>query len=137
MEDNNERKYEDIMHCCRPVSGDHPPMPLAERAAQFAPFAALTGHGEAIKEAARMTNRRIDLDEDMKACLDIKFQRLREQVRNRPEIEITYFKPDSKKTGGLYKTIRGCVQKVDESRRLLRMTDGTEIFIEDIAALEL
>ena len=90
-----------------PVSKVHPQMPIAERAAQFSPFAALTGYGDAVKETARLTDAKIELDEDAKEILDEKLKQIREQIEEHPEIEITYFQPDERKKGGSYITITG------------------------------
>ncbi len=115
-----------------PVSKVHPQMPMAERAAQFSPFAALTGYGDAVKETARLTDEKIELDEDAKEILDEKLKQIREQIEEHPEIEITYFQPDERKKGGSYITITGCIKKIDDRKMSVVMQDKTEISIKDI-----
>lgn len=115
-----------------PVSKVHPQMPIAERAAQFSPFAALTGYGDAVKETARLTDAKIELDEDAKEILDEKLKQIREQIEEHPEIEITYFQPDERKKGGSYITITGCIKKIDDRKMSVVMQDKTEISIKDI-----
>lgn len=115
-----------------PVSKVHPQMPMAERAAQFSPFAALTGYGDAVKETARLTDAKIELDEDAKEILDEKLKQIREQIEEHPEIEITYFQPDERKKGGSYISITGCIKKIDDRKMSVVMQDKTEISIKDI-----
>lgn len=130
------KTYDDIIHLPRHVSMKHPHMALVDRAAQFSPFAALTGHGAAIKEAARLTDERVELDEYMKDILSDKLQIIAERLIDHPEIVITYFKPDEKKNGGAYVTAAGTVKKVDEYERIVVMTDKIEIPIDDIIDIE-
>ena len=130
------KEYEGIMHLPRPVSAKHPQMPIADRAAQFSPFAALTGHGAAIKETARLTQERVELDESMKDVLSNQLQMLAEQLMEQPEITITYFQPDEKKSGGAYVTAAGTVKKIDAYKRMIVMTDRTAIPIDEIIAIE-
>ena len=96
---NSMRSYDDILHLPHHVSATHPQMPVSERAAQFSPFAALTGHQKAIKEAARLTDEKIELDENSKTILDQKLQNLLEYSVDPPEATVTYFQKDSKKDG--------------------------------------
>lgn len=130
-------KYEDIIHLPHHRSKKHAPMPLIDRAAQFSPFAALTGHDAAIKETARLTDRKIELDEYEIAVLDEKLQEVREQLKNHPEIEVTWFQPDMRKEGGEYVTGSGKVKKLEEYTKSIIMEDGTRIRIEDIIDLVL
>ena len=123
--------YDDIIHFPHHRSKKHAPMPLIDRAAQFSPFAALTGHDAAIKETARLTDRKIELDEYEIAALDEKLQMIRQQMA-RSVITVTYFCQDLKKDGGEYVTVTGSVKKMDEYEKCLIMTDGTRIQIEDI-----
>lgn len=125
-------KYDDIINMPHHISTKHPQMSLEERAAQFAPFATLTGYGDEIKETARLTNRRIELDEEAKSILDNKIQMILENISSRPTISITYFMPDSKKQGGSYITSTGIIKKVDEYKQLIVLEDKTEIYINDI-----
>ena len=106
------RNYDDIINLQRPIS-KHPKMSLYQRSAQFAPFAALTGYDGQVKETARLTDKRIELDEEVKLILDMKIQVIQEMLSNRPKVEITYFIPDTKKDGGKYETIVNNVKKID------------------------
>lgn len=128
--------YDDIIHLPHPTSHRHPRMPISDRTAQFSPFAALSGHGTAIAETARVTQERMELDEDEKALLDERLQTLREQVSRRPEITITWFLPDKKKAGGSYVTAAGRLQKFSEADGIMTLEDGTVIPLADIAGLE-
>lgn len=132
----NTTKYDDILYLPHPVSKRHHQMPIADRAAQFSPFAALTGHETAIRETARLTDERIELDENRKSILNEKLQFLVEQITHCPMVSITYFQPDQKKDGGAYITASGNLKKLDEYHRLLIMTDGTQIPIDEIYELE-
>ena len=130
------KTYEDIIHLPRHVSKKHPHMALIDRAAQFSPFAALTGHDTAIKETARLTDERVELDEYMKDVLNKKLQIIAERLIEKPEIIITYFQPDEKKNGGSYVTATGMVKKIDEYDRIVVMTDKTAIYIDDIISID-
>ena len=127
--------YDDILDLPHPTSKKHPRMSMYARAAQFAPFAALTGYGDAIKETARITDQQLELDENEKALLNEKLQLLRQHLPGKPKITITYFVPDTKKAGGSYQTITGFVKKLQEYERRLIMTDGTIIPIDAIIEL--
>ena len=129
-------EYDDIINLPRPISKTHPPMSAMDRAAQFSPFAALTGYDAAIKETARLTDEKIELDEYAKDALNERLQILAERIKDHPEIAITYFQPDAKKNGGAYVTAIGAVKKIDEYERFVVMTDGTGIFIEDIIRID-
>lgn len=129
-------EYDDIIHLPRHVSKTRQPMKRIDRAAQFSPFAALTGYDAAVKEASRETHERIDLDDYIKDQLSHKLQILEEKLQENPETEITYFKPDQKKDGGSYSTFVGTVKKIDQYRNLLIMTDATEIPIKEIIRIE-
>lgn len=128
-------QYEDIMHLPHHVSDHHPQMPETDRAAQFAPFAALTGYEDAIRETARLTDQEILLDEEVKAQLDRKLEFLGRHLSEQPEITITYFYPDSKKEGGAYRKVQGKIRRIDPVRKALIMIDGTEIMMEHICDL--
>lgn len=132
MKYDDEHKYDDIINLPHPVSKRHPQMPLLNRAAQFSPFAALTGHDAAIRETARLTDSFIELDEDQKEPLDEQLQLIRKNLEQKPECEITYFEPDEKKDGGSYVTVCGRVKKIDEYRHLIIFTDETVLPIEHI-----
>lgn len=109
---------------------------MVDRAVQFSPFAALTGYDAAVKETARLTDKRIELTDDNKAMLDGKLQMILEQLPQRPEITITYFEPDRKKTGGAYISVTSVVKKIDAYKQSIVLEDGTEIAIEQIYEIE-
>lgn len=134
---NNTGKYEDIINLPHHVSKKHPQMAIESRAAQFAPFAALVGYEDAIEETARLTIKRIELNEEEKNILDMKLQMLKEQmhVQIYPEISIMYFVPDLKKDGGKYIKISGTIKKIDEYNQLLILDDKTQIPISEIISI--
>ncbi len=129
--------YDDIIDLSRPVSKKHPPMPMAKRAAQFLPFAALTGFEGEIAEAARLTESVPELGEDALLALDEQMSLLRQQLRDEPEVTITRFVPDERKAGGRYETLRGHVRRLNEADRTLILTDGTKIEIDSVVDLTL
>ena len=128
--------YDDIINLPHHVSSTRPQMSMLDRAAQFSPFAALTGYDDAIKETGRLTDEKIEMDEDRKAALDMKQAYLIEMIDEQPEISITYFLPDTKKSGGAYVTVTGNLKRFDEYERLLILTDGKKIPMDDIADIE-
>ncbi|MBE6011582.1 YolD-like family protein [Anaeropeptidivorans aminofermentans] len=130
------KEYDDIIHLPRHVSRKHPHMATTDRAAQFSPFAALTGHAAAINETARLTDEKVELDEYMKDALRNKLQIIANRLKEQPEIVITYFQPDEKKDGGAYVAAAGTVKKIDEYNRVIVMTDRTAIPIDDITGIE-
>ena len=129
-------QYDDIIHLPHPDSPKHPRMSLYDRAAQFSPFAALTGYAGVIRETARLTDRKIELDETMLTALNERDRLLLSVLDTEPEVEITYFVPDERKSGGAYRTVSGVVKKADEFTRRLTMTDGTVIPMEDVLMLD-
>lgn len=129
-------RYDDIINLPHHVSATHTPMPVADRAAQFSPFAALTGYEDAIDETARLTQDWIELDENEKERLNEKFQQIREQLHMHPQVIFTYFEPDQKKQGGAYLTVEGRVKKIDEYRGTFILEDGREVLIESIVGVE-
>ncbi len=131
------KKYSDIIDLPRPNSKRRPQMPVENRAAQFAPFAALTGHEEAVKETARLTEKRIELDQYMKDELNRRLQILIQDIRNQPKVRISYFQGDEKKEGGRYIKLIGRVKKIDPYRRIILMEDNKIIPMEDIIELSL
>lgn len=135
MDAQNPRRYDDIIDLPRPVSSVHPQMDAACRAAQFAPFAALTGHDAAIRDTARQTGEMPALDEDRKRVLDGRLRLIAARLDTQPEITVTYFRPDGKKEGGALTTVTGRIRKIDTHARTLLMADGAAIPIEQITAL--
>ena len=129
-------KYDDILHLPHPTSAKHPRMPISERAAIFSPFAALSGHGAALAETARLTDQKMELDEDTRAELDRRQAILLEHIGEQPEVTITWFQPDEKKDGGAYITVTGMLRKIDEAERALILLDGTRVPLEDVVGLE-
>ena len=129
-------QYDDIIRLPHPDSPTHPRMPAGSRAAQFAPFAALTGHDAAIRETARLTGSRVELDEGEQAALDRRLQRLRSRLSERPVVQITCFRPDERKAGGAYHTATGTVKKFDTDAGMLVLQDGTRLPIADILRVE-
>ena len=127
--------YDDIIHLPHHVSRNHPQMPLRDRAAQFAPFAALTGYESAVGETARLTAERRELDPQEAEELNRRLAALIARLPNRPEVTVEYFVPDQRKAGGAYVTVTGRVRNISISERLLVMEDGTEIPMDDIASI--
>ena len=131
------RAYDDIIHLAHPVSERHPPMTAADRAAQFAPFAALTGYEGVIRETARLTDQPLDLDETVKEQLDRKLRRLQELLPRRPGAVFTCFQPDTRKKGGAVVTVRGAVKAIDPVENRIFCTDGTQILMENIYNIQI
>lgn len=128
--------YNDIINLPHHVSSKRPQMPMIDRAAQFSPFAALTGYDDAISETGRLTDEKIDLSEEEKEVLDRKQQFLLEKIDERPALTVTYFVPDAKKSGGAYVTKSGNLKKIDAIERWMQLTDGTRIPLDDVADIE-
>lgn len=128
--------YDDIIDLPHHVSETHPPMSRADRAAQFSPFAALTGYDAAVRETARMTERRIELDEGVKAELNARLNCILEHLSEHPQVSITYFMPDEKKSGGAYRTVTGAVRKLDSFAKTLTLVDGTVVPVEEMIHVE-
>ena len=130
------RKYDDIIDLPHHVSETHPPMSRADRAAQFSPFAALTGYDAAVRETARVTERRIELDEGVKAELNARLNCILEHLPEHPQVSLTYFVPDEKKSGGAYRTVTGAVRKLDSVAKTLTLADGTVVPMEEMVHVE-
>ena len=128
-------KYDDIIDLPRPKSA-HEPMPMGDRAAQFSPFAALTGYEDAIDETARLTDARVELGESAVEELERKLTDLAARISERPEISVTYFVPDARKEGGAYVTRTGTLKRIDELGRELVFADGARIAVGDIFFVE-
>ena len=119
--------YKDIMHLSRPVSARHLPMSMHDRAAQFSPFAALTGYDATIEETARLTDRQAELAESSKETLDKKIRAIQETIDTMPEVTVTFFEPDLRKAGGAYRTITGRIKKIDDCEKSIVFQDGTTV----------
>lgn len=128
----DEHRYDDIIGLEHPVSKRHGRMSMQERAAQFAPFAALTGYDAMVIEQARLTGSRIELDEEQRAELDRTLADLVERISLHPEVRILYFRADSRKAGGAYIEVKGRVQNIELPTRLIIMKDATRISLDDI-----
>ena len=130
------KKYADIIDLPHYQSEKRQKMSNYDRAAQFSPFAALTGHADSIKETARLTDEYSEPSEEMKTIMNEKILFLMEQLENQPEITITFFKPDEKKQGGAYITITGVVKKIKTYERQIQMTTGDLIPIDMIFGID-
>ena len=124
--------YADIINLPHHVSATRPQMSMMDRAAQFSPFAALTGYDAAIKETGRLTDEKIEMDEEALNILNMKFQILVDSLDEEPEVTFTYFKPDERKAGGAYLTASGVVKKIDDFERMIVMRNGTKIPMDDV-----
>lgn len=134
---DKENSYEDIIHLPHHVSTVHPHMPVSDRAAQFAPFAALTGYGDVIKETARQTDAKPELSEDEKEILDYKIQLACGLSGEKPGVVITYFVPDEKKSGGAYHTAGGRIRRINSDAGQLVLEDGMQIPLDCIVDIYL
>ena len=128
--------YDDLLNLPHHTSAVQPAMPMQNRAAQFAPFAALVGYDALIRETARLTDQKVELDESVKAELNKKLRLLLELLPQQPEVTITYYQPDIRKAGGAYRIASGVVRKFLYSENLLVMMDGSKIPVDSIAALD-
>lgn len=128
-------KYDDIIDHPHHVSSTRAHMSRADRAAQFSPFAAVVGYDASIQEARRLTDQKIELDENEKSILDGKLNMIRDHLAEHPVISFLFFQPDDRKSGGAYLTIEGSVKRFDDVRGVVIFTDKTEIPIEDIAEI--
>lgn len=128
--------YEDIINLPHHELTTRQRMPRINRAASFAPFAALTGYDDAVRETARLTSERIELDEGTKEILNNKLRIALDKAGEQPEISITYFLPDKKKSGGAYVTVKAVIRRIDEYERLVIFTDKSSIPIDDIYEIE-
>jgi len=137
MDPKEFHRYDDIINLPHHVSETRPRMSRHDRAAQFSPFAALTGHGAALLEAGRQTEEQAELDEDRKSVLDGRLQALQERSGQHPEASATYFQPDGRKAGGAYRTVSGPVKRVDAQGRRLLFEDGTAVPFDALYDLEL
>ena len=133
----DEHRYDDIINLPHYQSTKRAHMSLEDRAAQFASFAALTGHEEAIEETARLTEKKIVLDEVAKEAISMKLFEISRNLDKKWNVSITYFKPDRFKEGGAYLTDIGVVKKIDEVEKIIVMDNGMRIEIEGIIGVEI
>ena len=127
-------KYDDIIHMSRHVSSTRKGMSIHDRAAQFSPFAALTGYEDALEETARVTGKRIEMDDHEKCRMDLRYRHLMQHISQSPEVIVTYFLPDMCKLGGSYVTISGHLKNIRAG--FMFLTDGTVIDMQDVICLE-
>ena len=137
MKADDIHKYDDILYRKHPVSKKHPQMPIRDRAAQFAPFAALTGHKEAVQETQRLVEQKRILDEHQKLMLNEKLQKITLRIKETPNIRVTYFQADERTDGGRYLTLIMRVKRIDEYQKRLVFTDRSWIRLEDLYEIEL
>ena len=128
-------EYDDIIDLPRPRFA-HEPMPMSDRAAQFSPFAALTGYEDAIDETARLTDARVELGESAVEELERALAGIAARISERPAVTVTYFVPDGRKSGGAYVTRAGALKRIDEAERELVFADGTRVAVGDIVSIE-
>ena len=128
--------YFDIINLPHHVSRNHPQMPMEARAAQFAPFAALTGYDAVIHETARLTDKQVELEEYDNDRLNRIFSELMDSLEEHPMVTVSYFKPDEHKAGGAYMTVSGKLKKIDTYEQIMKMEDGTVIPIGSIMDLQ-
>lgn len=129
-------QYDDIINLPHHVSSTRPQMSMLDRAAQFSPFAALTGYDAAIKETGRLTENKIDMDEESFKVLNFKFQILRDLIDEEPEVTFVYFKPDERKAGGAYMSQTGVVKKIQEFERQIVLMSGAIIPMDEVQDIE-
>ena len=130
------KNYDDIINLPHFESKKHPRMSLEARSAQFAPFAALNGYEDAVKETARLTEKRIEIDDGLKVVLNSKLQIIQENIKNNPEVTFTYFVYDKKKTGGKYITKMGIVKKININQQYILLMDKTKIPINEVINIQ-
>ena len=128
--------YSDIINLPHHVSKKHPQMPMEARAAQFAPFAALTGYDDVIHETARLTDKQVELEEYDNERLNRIFSEIMDSLEEHPVVTVSYFKPDEHKAGGAYVTVTGQLKKIDTYEQIMKMEDGTVIPIGSIMDLQ-
>ena len=136
MENKRENKYSDIINLPHHVSATRPHMTIIDRAAQFSPFAALTGYEAAIEETGRVTESFAELDENRKERINEKLQWIKEHLKEETKISVIYFQPDEKKEGGRYVEVTGAIKKIDEFERCILMMDGMKVLLNHIYDIE-
>ena len=125
-------KYDDIINLPHYEPKYHPRMSKYKRSAQFAPFAALVGYDEQVQECSRLTDKRLEIDDELKEKINYKLNKINELIKNNPVVEITYFIPDVKKDGGKYITEKGNVKRIDYINRFIKFTDNKKIILDDV-----
>ena len=133
---NDLHRYDDIINLPHHTSKVHPRMPIEKRAAQFSPFEALTGYGDAVAETVRLTDNRMDLDESERAVLEERLQLLLDAENPKPEVSLTWFIPDERKAGGRYVTHTGILRKLDALARVIVMEDGTLVPVDEVTDVQ-
>ena len=136
MKKAGAESYEELVGISYPLPGTRVRMPLANRAAQFAPFAALTGYEAAVSETARLTDERKEPGEDTQSFLNERLNIIRDRLAERPDVRVTCFTPDPRKRGGAYTSLSGKVRRIDEHERVLIMADKTKIAIDEILSID-
>lgn len=136
MKQNEKNKYDDLIMLPHHVSKKHSQMSPLNRAAQFSPFAALTGYDAAIQEAQRLTDSFIEIDESKEMELNKQLALIRENLKKQPELKITYFQPDERKSGGSYITVCGRIKKIDKYNRQIIFIDGATIPIDYLFSIQ-
>ena len=131
------KNYDDIINLPHHVSKKHPPMSLYARASQFAPFAALTGYGDAVNETARITGTRIELSEEMKEIINEKLNVINKSITSKPLVTLTYFVKDKRKSGGEYTSITGNVKQIDLANGIIILTSKKGINISDLIDIKI
>lgn len=134
--DNAETKYADIINLPHHISKKRPQMNRIDRAASFAPFAALTGYDDAVRETARLTDSKLELDENTKELLNEKLQIILEMNSDELPVSITYFVPDKRKSGGAYVVKTGTIKRYDEYERQIVFTDKMSVSIDDVVEID-
>ena len=130
------RQYDDIIDLPHHVSERHTQMSMIDRAAQFSPFAALTGYDAAIVETARLTDQKRELTEEQKHEISRQLNALQARIKTDPAVTVVYFEKDSRKAGGEYRTVTGSAKRIDPLIGMLELTDGTAIPFDDILSME-
>ena len=130
-------KYDDIINLPHYEPKYHPRMSKYKRSAQFAPFAALVGYDEQVQECSRLTDKRLEIDDELKEKINNKLNKINELIKNSPEVEITYFIPDEKKDGGKYITEIGNVKRIDYVNRFIKFTDNKKIILDDLIDIKI
>ncbi|MGN1457373.1 MAG: hypothetical protein ACI4XP_05390 [Acutalibacteraceae bacterium] len=133
---NDNHKYDDIINLPHHQSQTRVHMSLYDRAAQFSPFSALTGYDDAVKESARLTDKKHELSDEAISQLNAKLMFIKEQIKNQPEITVAYFVPDEKKDGGSYITEKSAVKRIDDFQRVIILKNNAKIPFDDISDIE-